>query len=321
MPSLQILLAISLFSQQARADDEVVADASLPEPLPGLILELDHPLFERREQAVKSLLERGFMAIPALAAAAEKGSPEASVRAFDVLQKLYSGDDAAAFETIEQVYQRLKSSDQLVVASRAERAFDTGSETRQKRAIEQFEKLGGIVHFSEKSVSDRQPLGRPTIDYVMLGRDWTGGEEGLRLLGRIEDMRTSVTQLYIIRGINISEETKLDLLAELPFLKIEHRGPARLGIRGSHLNDGCIVIGIDPGSAAELAGLKIRDEVIEIDGRAVDSFENLIEIIGEKEPGEQVPIVFRRGEEIHKVDAKLSAWTRPTQPNVPAPQP
>lgn len=321
MHSLQIVLVFSLFGSLAAEDVASIADASLPEHLRVLISDLDHPSFEHREMAAKSLLDKGLSAIPALAFAAETGSPEASVRAFDILQKLYAGEDEVAFEAIERLFQRQKVSDDLTVASRAERAFDTGSETRQKRAIEQFEKLGGIVHFSEKSVTERQPLGRPVIDYVMLGRDWTGGEEGLRLLGRIEDLRTSVTQLYIIRGIKISEETKLDLQAELPFLKIELRGPARLGIRGSHLNEGCIVVGIDPGSAAELAGMKVRDEVIEIDGRTVESFEDLIEIIGEKEPGGQVPIVFRRGGETHKVVAKLSGWSRPTQPNVPAPRP
>ena len=66
--------------------------------------------------------------------------------------------------------------------------------------------------------------------------------------------------------------------------------------------------------------MKIRDEVIEIDGLPVDSFEKLIEIIGEKEPGEKVPIVFRRGEDIHKVTAKLTAWAKPAAANVP-PQP
>ena len=80
------------------------------------------------------------------------------------------------------------------------------------------------------------------------------------------------------------------------------------------------VLAIDPGSAAEEAGMKIRDEVIEIDGRPVNSFERLIEIIGEKEPGEQVPIVFLRGDETHKVTAKLTAWAKPAAANVP-PQP
>ncbi|WP_373649317.1 PDZ domain-containing protein [Schlesneria sp. DSM 10557] len=321
MHFLRILLVLTLSCQLVRAAQEDVADATVPEHVQSLIAELDHPQFQRRELAAKSLTGQGVVVIPGLARAAESGSPEASVRAFDVLQKLYNGEDEATFEAVEQVFQRLKVDEHLAVASRAERAFDTGSETRQKRAIAKFEKLGGIVHFSERPSSERLALGRPTIEYVMLGRDWTGGEEGLRLLGRIEDLRTSITQLYIIRGINISEETKLDLLAELPFLKIEHRGPARLGIRGSHLNDGCIVIGIDPGSAAELAGMKIRDEVIEIDDRPVESFEDLIGIIGEKEPGEQVPIVFRRGEETRRVVAKLSGWTRPARPNAPLQQP
>ena len=313
-----LIFAVVSVGCEGLADELVPADAWVPEHLFGPISELDHPDFDRREAAVKELSSQGASAIPALMVAAETGSPEASVRAFEVLQQLYRGEDETAFEAVELVLRRLKGSDHLAVAARAERAFDSGSENRQKRAIARLEQLGGIIHYSDRA--DRPPLGRPTIDYVMLGRDWVGSEADLQLLGRIEDIRLSITQLYIIRGIDVSERTLFDLMQELPFLKIERRGPARLGIRGSPREDGCVVQAIDPGSAAEEAGMKIRDEVIEIDGRPVDSFEKLIEIIGEKEPGEQVPIVFLRGDETHKVTAKLTAWAKPAAANVP-PQP
>ena len=315
-----LIFAVVFGGNKGFADEPVPADAWVPEHLRGPISELDHPDFDRREAAVKELSSLGAGAIPALMVAAEAGSPEASVRAFDVLQQLYRSDDETAFESVEHVLRRLKGSEHLAVAARAERAFDSGAENRQKRAIARLERLGGIIHYSDRVTDRQQPLGRPTIDYVMLGRDWVGGDADLRLLGRIEDLRLSITQLYIIRGINVSEDTLLDLRAELPFLKIELRGPARLGIRGRPDEDGCVIHAIDPGSAAEEAGLKIRDEVIEIDGRAVNSFEKLIEIIGEKEPGEKVPIVFLRGDETHKVTAKLSAWAKPAAANVP-PQP
>ena len=301
------------------SDEPDPADAWVPEHLRRPISELDHPDFERREAAVKELSSQGVNAIPALMVAAESGAPEASVRAFDVLQQMYRGGDETVYEPVERVFQRLKGSEQLAVAARAERAFDSGAENRQKRAIAQLERLGGIIHYSDRG-TDRQLLERPTIDYVMLSRDWVGEEADLRLLARIEDIRLSITQLYIIRGIHVSEQTLFDLMQELPLLKIERRGPARLGIRGSQRDEGCIVTAIDPGSAAEAAGMKIRDEVVEIDGRPVNSFERLIEIIGEKEPGEQVPIVFLRGEETHKVTAKLTAWAKPAAANVP-PQP
>lgn len=297
------------------ADEAPAADAQMPEHIGRLIADLDHPDFSRREAASDELYAAGAWAIPAITIAVERGSAESSVRSIEVLQRLYRGDDEAVFEAVETAYTHLKSSDNLAVAARAERAFDSGADTRQKRAVAQFERLGGIIHYTDRSY-DRQPLARPMIEYVMVGKEWVGGEQGLRHLTRIEDIRTSGTQLYIIRGIEISEDTLLDLIAELPFLVIQRRGPARLGIRGQSRDLGCIVRGIDPGSAADLAGLKVQDEVLEIDGQPINSFDGLIEIVGEKQPGEEVPIVFRRGTETREVKAKLSGWAKPA----PAPQ-
>jgi hypothetical protein len=322
MQFLRIFVAfvVALSGATAVADDSAPADAQVPEHVRGPISELDHPDFERREATSDQLFAMGLSAIPAIVDAAESPSPEISVRAIEILQRFYRGNDEAIFEAVETAFARLKASDHLAVAARAERAFDSGAETRQKRAIVQFERLGGIIHYSERGY-DRQPLARPILEYVMLGRDWVGGDEGLRLLTRIEDIRLSGAQLYIIRGIEISEDTLLDLSAELPYLVIQRRGPARLGIRGSSRDIGCVVRGIDPGSAAELAGLKIQDEVVEIDGQQINSFDGLIEIVGEKEPGDEIPIVFRRGSETREVNAKLSAWVKSSNPKAPAPRP
>ena len=187
MRLLRICLIFAVVSAGNRgfADEPVSADAWVPEHLRRPISELDHPDFDRREAAVKQLSSLGAGAIPALMVATEAGSPEASVRAFEVLQQLYRGDDEAAFEMVEVVLRRLKASEHLGVAARAERAFDSGAENRQKRAIAKLERLGGIIHFTDP-VADRQPLGRPSVDYVMLGRDWVGEEADLRLLARIE---------------------------------------------------------------------------------------------------------------------------------------
>ena len=315
-----IVFAVAVLADTVKGNDLPPADALDAEHIHRAIADLDHPDFERRENAADTLFAIGLNAIPAIKTAAVSGSPEASVRAFDILQRLYRGSDETLFEAVEEVYGGLKVNERLTVAARAERAFESGAETRQKRAVAQFEKLGGIIHYSDRG-SDPQPLGRPSIEYLMLGREWVGDDNDLKLLTRIEDIRQSGTQLYIIRGIEISEEVLLDLIAELPFLVIQRRGPARLGIRGNSRDIGCVVRGIDPGSAAELAGLKIQDEVIEIDGQEINSFEGLVEIVGEKEPGEAIPIVFRRGSVTHTVVAKLAAWGKSSPPAAPAPRP
>ena len=323
MQILRYFLVVAYSQSLAAANELNPADALVPEHLRVPISELDHSDFHRREAAANRLFEAGADAITALTEAAQSSSPEVSVRALEVLQRMYQGNDESTFESLENVFRILKSSDHLAVAALAERVFDSGSEIRQKRAIAQFERLGGTIHYSERRL-DQQPLARPRIDYVMIGRDWVGGDEGLKLLTRIEDIRTSYnfTSLYIIRGIDISKEAVLDLMAELPNLAIQHRGPARLGIRSELRAAGCVVGGIDPGSPAELAGLKAQDEVVEIDGQEINSFEGLIEIVGEKEPGDEISLVYRRGLETHKTVAKLSGWVKPNTPaNPPVPQP
>ena len=173
----------------------------MPEHVRAAIARLNDPDFRQREAAVDELFSLGMTAVLPLKEAAQNGSPEVSVRAFDVLQRLYRGNDEVTFEAIERAFQQLKRDDNLAVAARAERAFDAGAETRQIRAIAQFERLGGIINFADRN-SERQPLSRPRIEHIMLTRDWSGGDAGLQLLGRIEDVRNSITSLYVIRGVD-----------------------------------------------------------------------------------------------------------------------
>lgn len=302
------------FLNVALAGEPIPADAALPEhqKIQTAIARLNDSDFRQREAAVDELFAMGLEAIPPLTEAAQNGFPEVSVRAFDVLQRLYRGNDESTFEAVEVALQQLKRDDNLAVAARAERAFDAGAETRQIRAIAQFERLGGIITFSGSS--ERLPLSRPRIELIMLTREWTGGDAGLQLLGRIEDIRSSFTSLYVIRGADVSEEAIFSLRSELPFMNLQRRGPARLGIKSSpssQRDEGCFISDVDPDSAAERAGLRKYDQVIEIDGKSIDSFEELIEIIEAKEPGDQVPIKYRRGSEVQKAVAELLPWTNP----------
>ena len=319
---ISILFVFAISVIHTLSAEQIPADALIPEHSKTLLNELNHPDFEHRERAGDELFGMGTKAIPLLIPATESPFPEVSMRAFEILQRLYQVEDEATIEEVERVLAALKSSGPLTIALRAERAFDSGAEPRQKRAIGQFQRLGGIVHYTNRG-QDQQPLSRPMIEYFMIGREWLGGDEGLRLLTKIEDLHTWGGQLYIIRGIQVSDETLLDLRAELPFLAIQLRGPARLGIRGNGRGfaNGCVIQGLDPGSAADLAGLRPLDQVTEIDGQPISSFEDLIEIVGEKEPGEQIPIVYRRGEKIHQVVATLSAWGKPAAGNGQPPQP
>lgn len=314
MRALNLIIAtvVLVCGNVADAEQLSPADAIVPEHVRTAIVRLNDPDFRQREAAVDELFSAGLGAVIPLSEAAQNGSAEVSVRAFDVLQRLYRGNDEAIFEAVERAFQQLKRDENLAVAARAERAFETGAETRQIRAIAQFERLGGIINFA--SSSERLPLSRPRIEHVMLTREWSGGDTGLQLLGRIEDLRSSYTSLYVIRGTKVSEEAVFNLRSELPFMNIQRRGPARLGIKSSpssQREEGCFISEVDPDSAAERAGLRKNDQVVEIDGQSVDSFEELIDIIEKKEPGDRVPIFYRRNGETQEAIAELLPWTNP----------
>ena len=298
-------------------NESVPADALIPEQIRQAVEQLDDTAFERREEAVDFLFAAGHCAVPALEAATDSPLPEIAVRAFDVLQRLYFRDDEPTYEAIDLVVQRLMHVGNLSAAARAEQLFESISEIRQTRAVARLERLGAIVHLSDS----RFEQDRQRIDHVLFGRDWSGNDEDVRLIERIEDMRLANTAaIYVVRGVTISEATLLDLKAYMPSLVINRRGPAQLGVMNDRFRDGGCVIGqVVPDSAADYAGLKQGDQIVEIDGREVNSFEKLVEIIGEKEPGDLVPIVFIRREELHEVEAKLSAWSKKKVTN-PIPQ-
>lgn len=68
---------------------------------------------------------------------------------------------------------------------------------------------------------------------------------------------------------------------------------------------GAMVVEVVPGSAAELAGIRRGDVVVEIAGADVTSSEDVSRIVRQREPGEEVPIVVVRAGERETVVARL----------------
>lgn len=62
---------------------------------------------------------------------------------------------------------------------------------------------------------------------------------------------------------------------------------------------------VQPASAAEKAGMKNGDIIVEFDGKKVKNFDELRAIIGSKAPGDKVKIKVRRGSEEHNLEAEL----------------
>jgi Do/DeqQ family serine protease len=78
---------------------------------------------------------------------------------------------------------------------------------------------------------------------------------------------------------------------------------------GAEVESGALVSAIEPGSAAEAAGLRVDDIIVRINDKKIDDSRELANAIGLKGSGEVVDIEYVRGGETTKIQATLGQRT------------
>jgi len=302
-----------------RADEAPVAATRPPtqveKPIATLIGELGDRRYAVRHRATVELSKRGSKAISAVTAAAGTQEPEAAARAVLVLELIYSNlkADEATVARAENALDGLQSSKRAAVAQLARQVFARHEDLREKRAVAAIERLGGIIKYDTDRYGNApfSPEG-PQITFVVLGSKWKGGDDGLKYVARLP----SLMALYVARNKKftpISLKAQQKLQRELPNLKIEERGLACLGVRGSRgafNNVGCYIQSVEPNSAAARGGLQAGDIISRFGTKGVSNFEELVEQIGEHNPGENVAVQILRNGRPKSLTVKLGEWTK-----------
>jgi S1-C subfamily serine protease len=135
------------------------------------------------------------------------------------------------------------------------------------------------------------------IYYTPLDDDAVGHFRGMRQLSTLR-----------IFGGEISQESGERLAADLPTTKVDLRrgGFLGIGVQGHPL--GCIIINVQPRSAADEAGIEIGDVILSIGGKNVRSFEELTAEIAKYKPGEEIAMELFRGGDREPLKIKLGEW-------------
>lgn len=88
-----------------------------------------------------------------------------------------------------------------------------------------------------------------------------------------------------------------------------------LGISFSQREDSAKLGQVFPGTGAAKAGLKVGDEILEIDGKPVASGREVAELLGKKVPGDKVRLKIRRKDKDLDIDAKMGSNIEPERQN------
>jgi len=319
---LTVVLGSRAFAQEAdlpERDPVAAAPAPAAEPIPADLAndleKLSAPAFKTREEAAQRLLARQHEAVGPLQQLAETGSAEASVRAFDLLRQIYLSGNAETSEATDAALENLSQSDDPTVSGRADTVLEACAPIRRLKAIAAFRKLGGIIRFQTPNQGEPVDEAQGAIEYAMIEKSWTGGDEGLKYLRRIDDFHTQYEYrrgaVFVIKGSQVSEQAIVDLETAVPGLGVQRRGPACFGISAysGFGGDGLLISSIKEGSAADRAGLVPNDVVIQFNGHEVPDFPALVDRISERQPGDKVPVVFMRGGIEKTVEVELRGWT------------
>jgi hypothetical protein len=302
--------AHSLADEKAPPDEAAVA---------RWIRELDHAEYRVRQTATQSLADAGAAVLPALAEAAKTGSLERRLRIVDLLGRIYSLGDEASFEPAELALEDIKQDETGSLSEQAAAVLANHYEIREKLAVAAIQKLGGSALYATRSQmlelgdpDEEQPPEERVLNAVHIGPDWTGGDEGLRHVRRLTRLRNL---FWVKKKSPVSEEAVEKLAADMPDLRVQQRGPAYLGIASSPIpNRGCSIDRVQPNSAAAKAGMLARDVITQFDGKPVDGFEALIELLGEKLPGQKVPVTVERNGEPLELTIELTGWPKEVGP-------
>lgn len=275
------------------------AENAAPTGLAALLAQLETGTFAERTSAEAQLFELGKDAIPELQTAAKTGSPELSMRIVRVLRRIYLSDQGPTGDAAETALETLARNDAVAAA---DVALDTIEVDRETRAIKAIETLGGKVRLEEGRYEGRAEL------EIRLEEGWKGGEEGLKYFSRIRPERRMM--VTVIDGCGVSSKAAHQLQTDHPWLTIQERGAATLGIGPDPFPGrvGCVIGNVLPDNAAHKAGVLVGDRIVKANDREIENFNGLVEYLRSRKVGEEVKLEVERDGEPVELTAKLQSW-------------
>ena len=313
--SCRIVLALTCFllaaDTWAEDDDQTVA-------VKQWIASLDGDLYDTRQQAQQQLEKLGLPALELVAQESRTGTLESSTRAINILLAWSESEDRklriAALEKLITLHDRPRESSV---------AHELLADAREEEALEAIVALGAN-HTIPPRTQELRFNNQMLPPQVVIGAEWKGGTEGLKHLAAIRRATTvsfhsapvddSIIDILIglksvrrfeFYGTSGVSKQATDRLKKIHG-NVEVRSAARLGVKGDFGT--AKIVYVDPGSAADKAGIQVNDQVVEFNGEKVQDFTVLTRRIAGHQPGDTVELTIIRNRELQKIKVTFDRW-------------
>lgn len=148
---------------------------------------------------------------------------------------------------------------------------------------------------------------QPRLQYLSL-------QNSLITPDKLKQFLETHPKLVVLESIGnprLNREAIQELEAEFPTISIIWRGTAFLGVQYRAAFNKGLELEVAPNGPAARGGMLDYDNLIEFDGTPVTQFDQLISLIGHREPGEAVGVkVLRRGRPVN-LTIELGEWGVP----------
>lgn len=291
-----------------------------PAEVAAWVAELDSREYRVRERATRQLMAAGAATLDPLLAAANGDRPEPAERAIWILQKISQMDDSPAALAALQRLVQLRDRPGIVTQAESEIARITvlackrHLESRGAECTVQMEPIPSLGTYA-------------SVFHVRLGENWRGTAEDFRPLADLRYQRHvrlegAAVDDAIIKLFESSPQlvwfqlwkTKVSVAAidslkeRLPAAEVYLRNRALMGVGCENNALGARVRIVEPGSAADVAGVVAGDIITAINGQRIPDFDRLTANVAQHEPGQQIKIKVLRDDESLDLYVTLGSW-------------
>lgn len=276
--------------------------ATSSQQLLPLLADLDSSQYATRIQASRTLKSLSSNQLSDIARLAnDTSSAETVIRIVAELDNRYSspsklrtesGPDVASpnksgsldnMMAASVALESLVTEQRVLIAEAAEQSLSEHADKRTAIALQELQALGAFIRFGAMPTSNigMGPQDSSQLLQILLTKEWKGGEEGLEIFTRLEElfgplrnfrnprMATELrASVYLIDGHQVSEQAESRLAELTGQPQVQHRSEVALGIVWDSMFSfvsGVVIGNISKGGSAQQAGLNPGDLLLAIE--------------------------------------------------------